>query len=98
LHEAFAGARGKGVQLYDIMTERHEITTLLQKEFSTIGPVFGELLARRSAQAIRADAGRGDGSAALACAASGGGAGGLAARPSALTWARYGALGASTPW
>ena len=31
--------------LYDIMTERHEITTLLQKEFSMIPEVFGEILA-----------------------------------------------------
>ena len=44
LGRAFAVARDKGVLLYDIMTERHEITTMLQKEFSTIAPVFGELL------------------------------------------------------
>ena len=30
--------------LYDIMTERHEITTMLQKVFSRIPAVFGELL------------------------------------------------------
>jgi predicted dehydrogenase len=43
LGRAFAVAREQGVLLYDIMTERHEITTMLQKEFSTIAPVFGEL-------------------------------------------------------
>jgi hypothetical protein len=32
------------VLLYDIMTERHEITTMLQKEFSRLPAVFGELL------------------------------------------------------
>jgi predicted dehydrogenase len=31
--------------LYDIMTERHEITTMLQKEFSAIPAVFGSLVA-----------------------------------------------------
>ena len=44
LEKAFAAARKQGVLLYDIMTERHEITTMLQKEFSTIAPVFGGLL------------------------------------------------------
>ncbi len=43
LEEAFATAEEKGVLLYDIMTERHEITTLLQKELSQIPEVFGEL-------------------------------------------------------
>ena len=43
LEEAFATARKKGVLLYDIMTERHEITTLLQKELSQLPDVFGEL-------------------------------------------------------
>jgi predicted dehydrogenase len=43
LEEAFATARENGVLLYDIMTERHEITTLLQKELSQIPEVFGEL-------------------------------------------------------
>ncbi|MCK5694362.1 MAG: Gfo/Idh/MocA family oxidoreductase, partial [Bacteroidales bacterium] len=43
LEEAFATARKKGVLLYDIMTERHEITTMLQKEFSLLPEVFGEL-------------------------------------------------------
>ena len=43
LEEAFATAAEKGVLLYDIMTERHEITTMLQKEFSQLPEVFGEL-------------------------------------------------------
>jgi predicted dehydrogenase len=43
LEEAFATAGEKGVLLYDIMTERHEITTMLQKELSQIPEVFGEL-------------------------------------------------------
>jgi len=45
LEEAFATASEKGVLLYDIMTERHEITTMLQKEFSQLPEVFGELQA-----------------------------------------------------
>ena len=44
LGRAFSVAREQGVLLCDIMTERHEITTLLQKEFSTMASVFGELL------------------------------------------------------
>ncbi len=44
LKAVFSLARERGVLLYDIMTERHEITTMLQKEFSTIGAVFGELV------------------------------------------------------
>ena len=43
LEEAFVIARAKNVLLYDIMTERHEITTILQREFSRIPAVFGEL-------------------------------------------------------
>ena len=43
LEEAFSTAEEKGVLLYDIMTERHEITTLLQKELSQIPEVFGTL-------------------------------------------------------
>ncbi len=43
LGQAFAVAKTNGVLLYDIMTERHEITTVLQKEFSTIASVFGGL-------------------------------------------------------
>jgi predicted dehydrogenase len=41
---AFADARDRGVLVYDIMTERFEITTMLQKAFSRIPEVFGELL------------------------------------------------------
>jgi predicted dehydrogenase len=43
LLEAFQEAEQKGVLLYDVMTERFEITTLLQKELSRIGSVFGSL-------------------------------------------------------
>ncbi|MDF1576672.1 MAG: putative oxidoreductase C-terminal domain-containing protein [Bacteroidales bacterium] len=43
LEEAFATAEEQGVLLYDMMTERYEITTLLQKEFSQLPEVFGEL-------------------------------------------------------
>jgi len=44
LGRAFALAQEKSVLLYDIMTERHEITTILQKELSTLAPVFGGLV------------------------------------------------------
>jgi predicted dehydrogenase len=50
LRRAFAVAQEKGVLLYDIMTERHEITTMLQKRFSTISAVFGDLLQGSVAQ------------------------------------------------
>lgn len=43
LERAFERARANGVLLYDIMTERYEITTILQKELSQIPAVFGEL-------------------------------------------------------
>ena len=43
LEEAFRVAHENGVLLYDIMTERYEITTILQKEFSQIPDVFGQL-------------------------------------------------------
>jgi predicted dehydrogenase len=43
LIDAFNIAREKGVLLYDIMTERYEITTILQKELSLIPQVFGKL-------------------------------------------------------
>ena len=43
LEQAFKVAAEKGVLLYDIMTERHEITTILQRELSQIREVFGEL-------------------------------------------------------
>ncbi|MCF6333395.1 MAG: Gfo/Idh/MocA family oxidoreductase, partial [Draconibacterium sp.] len=44
LEQAFKVADEKGVLLYDIMTERHEITTVLQRELSKIPEVFGTLL------------------------------------------------------
>ena len=44
LEEAFTVATEKGVLLYDIMTERYEITTILQREISNMPSVFGELL------------------------------------------------------
>jgi len=44
LRAAFDAAAGRGVLLYDIMTERFEIATMLQKAFSRIEPVFGTLL------------------------------------------------------
>ena len=44
LEEAFRIAEESGVLLYDIMTERYEITTILQREFSMIPGVFGELV------------------------------------------------------
>lgn len=43
LKTAFDKAKEKNVLLYDIMTERFEINTMLQKEFSHIKSVFGEL-------------------------------------------------------
>lgn len=43
LTEAFEVARQKNLLLYDIMTERSEITTILQREFSLLSEVFGEL-------------------------------------------------------
>lgn len=43
LKEAFASARQNDVLLYDIMTERYEITTMLQREFSMLPEVFGTL-------------------------------------------------------
>ncbi|MFD3002349.1 putative oxidoreductase C-terminal domain-containing protein [Pontibacter toksunensis] len=43
LKEAFASAAKNDVLLYDIMTERYEITTMLQKEFSMLPEVFGTL-------------------------------------------------------
>lgn len=42
LEQAFADAATKKVLLYDIMTERSEITNLLQKELAHIPAVFGE--------------------------------------------------------
>ena len=43
LQEAFAVAASNHVLLYDIMTERYEITTLLQRELSRRPELFGEL-------------------------------------------------------
>ena len=43
LKKAFETAADKKVMLYDIMTERYEITTMLQKEFSLFEDVFGQL-------------------------------------------------------
>ncbi len=43
LEEAFTLAEQKGLLLYDIMTERFEITTILQKELSGMESLFGEL-------------------------------------------------------
>ncbi len=44
LEEAFKIAEQKGVMIYDIMTERFEETTMMQKQFSLIPEIFGELL------------------------------------------------------
>jgi predicted dehydrogenase len=43
LKEAFDVAAENNVLLYDIMTERFEISTILQKEFSQIPEIFGTL-------------------------------------------------------
>lgn len=43
LEAAFAAAKANGVLLYDIMTERFEITTLLQRELSMQKALFGTL-------------------------------------------------------
>jgi predicted dehydrogenase len=43
IEEAYKVAAEKKLVLLDIMTERHEITTMLQKEFSRFPAVFGEL-------------------------------------------------------
>ena len=42
LKEAFEVAAKNNLVLYDIMTERFEITTMLQRELSMIPEVFGE--------------------------------------------------------
>lgn len=44
LVEAFNSAEENGILLYDIMTERSEITTILQKELIEIPEVFGEII------------------------------------------------------
>jgi len=43
LKKAFEVAKEKGLLLYDIMTERFEINTILQKELSMIPEIFGTL-------------------------------------------------------
>lgn len=43
LQRAFATARERGVLLYDIMTERFEITSMLQKALAHVPAVFGAL-------------------------------------------------------
>lgn len=43
LEDAFTEAAAGDVLIYDIMTERHEITNILQKEFSQINELFGDL-------------------------------------------------------
>lgn len=43
LESSFKEAQKKGVLLYDIMTERFEITSILQKELSQLPEVFGSL-------------------------------------------------------
>jgi len=44
LEQAFKTAAEKGVLLYDIMTERFEITNIIQKELINISEVFGGLV------------------------------------------------------
>ncbi len=44
LKEAFKVAEENGVLIYDIMTERFESTTMMQKLFSQLPQVFGELV------------------------------------------------------
>ena len=44
LKEAFAVAEKNNVLLYDIMTERYEINSILQKEFAQVPEIFGELV------------------------------------------------------
>jgi predicted dehydrogenase len=44
LEESFRIAAENGVLLYDIMTERFEITTILQRELSMIPEIFGGLM------------------------------------------------------
>ena len=44
LVESFRIASERGILLYDIMTERYEISTILQKELSGKGEIFGNLL------------------------------------------------------
>lgn len=43
LKEAFESAKKNNVLLYDIMTERYEITNALQRELAAVPEIFGEL-------------------------------------------------------
>ena len=43
LEQAFDIAKEKGVLLYDIMTERFSVTTILQRELSILPEIFGKL-------------------------------------------------------
>lgn len=43
LKQAFTTAEKSNLLLYDIMTERYEITTILQREFSMLAEVFGQI-------------------------------------------------------
>jgi predicted dehydrogenase len=43
LEEAFRVAQEKGILLYDIMTERYEVTTILQRMLSQKEEIFGKL-------------------------------------------------------
>jgi len=43
LRQTFETAAAKGVLLYDIMTERSEVTTILQRELAQVPAVFGSL-------------------------------------------------------
>ena len=43
LEKAFGVAEENGVILYDIMTERHEITSILQRKLSGIPEIFGQV-------------------------------------------------------
>jgi len=44
LEDAFRIAGGKNILLYDIMTERYEVTTILQKLLSSNEEIFGRLM------------------------------------------------------
>ncbi|MBD3374054.1 oxidoreductase [candidate division KSB1 bacterium] len=44
LKQAFESAEANNVLLYDIMTERYEITTMMQRELSMVPEVFGQLV------------------------------------------------------
>ncbi|OFY64216.1 MAG: oxidoreductase [Bacteroidetes bacterium RBG_13_43_22] len=44
LEQAFFMAEDKGILLYDIMTERYEVTTILQKMLSLNEEIFGKLV------------------------------------------------------